>query len=143
MRSISMRLVGVGLAALLAVGCASNPNKQAELDAAAIEELTSKAVVQERRGDYTGALASYMAATQITPSADLWHQIGRMHLGLEDEMQAMTAFGNAVRMDAEHAPSLEAVGLIHLKWQQIALAEDDGVAGTAAHEGGWNTALFH
>lgn len=124
MRVVGVQWIGILAAALLTVGCASKQPDQAAIDTAAFEELTSRAVVQERRGDLTGALASYLAASQIMPNADLWHQIGRMHLGLEDEMQAMTAFGNAVRIDPQHAPSLEAVGLVHLKWKQATLAEE-------------------
>lgn len=122
--------------ATLSVGCATAQD-QPQLDVAAAQEMTAKAVMQERRGDYSSALASYMSAVQLTPSADLWHQVGRMHLGMSDEMQALTAFGNAVTLDAEHAPSLEAVGLIHLKWKQTTLAREFLERAVAADERSW------
>lgn len=124
------------LLAALSVGCAT-ANNQPELDVAAAEEMIGKAAMHERRGDYSSALASYMSAVLLTPSADLWHQIGRMHLGMHDEMQAMTAFGNAVGLDEAHAASLEAVGLINLKWRQTTLAREFLERAVAADENSW------
>ena len=120
----------------LSVGCATADN-QPGLDVAAAQDMTSKAVMHERRGNYSSALASYMSAVQLTPGADLWHQIGRMHLGMHDEMQAMAAFGNAVALDEAHAPSLEAVGLINLKWKQTTLSREFLERAIVADDSSW------
>jgi Flp pilus assembly protein TadD len=133
------RLVRLALCAFLAVlsvGCATAQNEP-ELDLAAAQELTGQAVVQERRGNYSGALANYIAAVKLTPSAELWHEIGRMHLGMRDEMQAMSAFGNAVKLNSEHAPSLEAVGLLNLKWKQTVLSREFLERAIAADTESW------
>ena len=131
-----LRLAAWCLFAVMGAGCASSQN-QPELDAAVAAEMAGKAAMQERHGDLSSALANYMGAVNLTPNADLWHQIGRMHLGMGDEMQAMTAFGNAVSLDAQHAPSLEAVGLIDLKWKQATLAREFLERAVAADDQSW------
>lgn len=63
-----------------------------------------------RARDFRKALAEFESAARLSPTADLWFNIGRVHEELGQHAQAASAFGRYLRdrVDAPDAPAVKA-----------------------------------
>lgn len=113
MRSLALVL---GLVVLMLSGCASMPGKEKPnvlSGEAPVEDVIAKGDEAMRTGDYHAAAVLYQIAVRQEPSAKTWHRLGVVNHRLENIRQALWCYEKALDHDAEHAPTLERLGLYY------------------------------
>jgi Tfp pilus assembly protein PilF len=113
-----MTLLGLLITAVSLAGCASDPRSTAERNEEAWAKMMTEAQWHESSGRVQEAITRYVGAIDLKPTAAVWHRIGVLHLQQKDEYSAMSAFQQAVALDAEFAPAYEEMGLLFLHWKQ-------------------------
>jgi Flp pilus assembly protein TadD len=76
-----------------------------------------------RLGEYDRAIFIYMQALEIEKTADNWYRAGITKLKLDDKEFAWSAFGAALKLDADHVLTHEDLGLLYVSSGQTEQAK--------------------
>ena len=109
----------VAVAAMLLVGCATNPGKDEPEDIMpfsgySMEEILGTGDDALAKGEYDRAIFVYMQALELEESAEIWYRVGITKIRLDDRAFAWRSFNQALALDPEHAPSYEEIGLLYV-----------------------------
>lgn len=93
-------------------GCATTGVDPADVVSgkAPVGAIVERADQAAAAGDYHAASILYQQALGKRPDAEVWYRLGAAYAQLGQEERGIWAYRNALRLEPDHGPSLQAVG---------------------------------
>jgi len=124
---LTARLLAAACVCGVLSGCAATaakpPEDPAKARAEALKKLSPAEIMAAgdqvaRRGEYDRAMAMYMQAIEVEPSADLWYRVAWIYATLDKKQLAAQAYAMTLQYDPKNARAHEELGLFYIDNKQ-------------------------